>query len=135
MDNLNTENNNYTEVNQDGFTVNEPESGSNVTLSENQGEYVQPKVKGGKEGLWSLIIGLVVTVINCAMGFSLISGGRFFFGGIFIIFPLFGLTRAFAAFKLDGAQKILGIFGLILNGLGTLAAIGFIILGIVSKFL
>ena len=27
MDNLNNENNNYTEVNQDGFTVNEPESG------------------------------------------------------------------------------------------------------------
>ena len=134
MDNLNNENNNYTEVNQDSFNASEPDSG-NVTLSENQGEYVKPKVKGAKDGLWSLLIGVAITVINCVMGASLLNGGRFFFGGILIILPLAGIATAIHAFKLDGAQKIMGIFGLILNALGTLAAIGFILLGIVSKFL
>ena len=71
-------------------------------------------MKNGKEGLSSLIIGLIFLVVNCGILGLALSGFPFVFGGIFIIFPIAGLVSAFQAFKLDGAQRIMGIVGLIL---------------------
>ena len=90
-------------------------------------------MNNGKEGLTSFIIGLIFLIVNCGVLVLAMSGFPFVFGGIFIIFPIAGIAGAIKAFKLDGAQRILGIIGLILNVFSGLEAIILIILGVIAK--
>ena len=107
------------------------EVNSNVTLSENQGEYKQPKVKADKDGLWSMICGLILIVLNCVM----IGLDRVFIGWLLIVLPIFGVVKAVSGIKMGGAQRIMGIFGIILNVIGALGLILLVGLAILSKFL
>lgn len=111
--------------------------GSTVTFSENAEGYEDApiNVKPETNGLTSLLIGLIFTVINCVMTGLLLSGSTFVFGGIFIIFPIWGLVSGIKAFKAEGAQKIMGIIGFILNIFTTIGAAIFFVLGIISKFI
>ena len=84
---------------------------------------------GDKEGLWSLIIGVIFNVVNCVMLFLPV----YLFGGIFVIFPIFGIIKGVAGIKLGGIQTVLGIIGIILNVIAFLGALGFVILGLLSK--
>ena len=107
------------------------EVNSNVTLSQNQGEYKEPKVKGGKEGLWSLVSGLVLVVLNCVM----LGIDRVFIGWLLIVLPIFGIVNGVNGIKAGGAQRIMGIIGIILNVIGAIGLILLIGLAILSKFL
>lgn len=110
--------------------------GGNISFSDNAEGYEDAPIKSkpAKNGLTSLIIGIIFTIVNCVMGISLLSGNVFVFGGIFIIFPILGLINGIQAFKAEGAQKIMGIFGFILNVFTTLGALLFVIAGIIAKF-
>ena len=91
-------------------------------------------MNNGREGLTAFIIGLIFLFVNCGVLVLAMSGLPFVFGGIFIIFPIAGIASSIKAFKLDGAQRILGIIGLILNLLSGLEAVILIIMGLISKF-
>ena len=84
---------------------------------------------GDKEGLWSLVIGVIFNIVNCVMVFMPV----YLFGGIFIIFPAVGFVKGIAGIKLGGVQTILGIIGMVLNAIAFLGALGFLIIGILSK--
>jgi len=84
---------------------------------------------GDKEGLWSLVIGVIFNVVNCVMLFLPV----YLFGGIFVIFPIFGFVKGIKGIKLGGIQTVLGIIGLVLNAIAFLGALGFVLLGILSK--
>lgn len=93
------------------------------------GKVVQHKIKGDKDGLSSLIIGIIFNVVNCVMLFLPV----YLFGGIFIIFPLVGFVKGINGIKSGGLQLVLGIFGIVLNIIAFLGALGFVIIGILSK--
>ena len=84
---------------------------------------------GDKEGLWSLVIGVIFNIVNCVMVFLPV----YLFGGIFVIFPVIGFVKGINGIKLGGVQTILGIIGMVLNAIAFLGALGFVILGILSK--
>ena len=86
----------------------------------------------GKDGLSSLLIGIIFLVVNCAMLGMAFFGPGFLYGGIFIIVPICGLVSGFKAVKEDN-QRVLGIVGIILNAINTLSSLGIIILGFISK--
>ncbi|MCR4930625.1 MAG: hypothetical protein K5988_11605 [Lachnospiraceae bacterium] len=109
------------------------EVNSTVSFSDTDAPEGNINVKQTKNGLTSLIIGLIFTLLNCGMGTSALLGGPFIFGGLLIILPIYGVVAAFGAFKQDGGQKIMGIFGLILNIIAALVALVIIILGFISK--
>ena len=85
--------------------------------------------EGDKEGLWSLVIGVIFNIVNCVMVFLPV----YLFGGIFVIFPILGFVKGINGIKLGGIQTVLGIIGLVLNAIAFLGALGFLILGILSK--
>ena len=82
-----------------------------------------------KDGLWSLIIGVIFNVVNCVMLVLPV----YLFGGIFVIFPIFGFIKGINGIKTGGIQTVLGIIGLVLNAIAFLGALGFLIVGILSK--
>ena len=84
---------------------------------------------GDKEGLWSLVIGVIFNIVNCVMVFLPV----YLFGGIFVIVPILGFVKGINGIKLGGIQTVLGIIGLVLNAIAFLGALGFLILGILSK--
>lgn len=134
MDNFNNyqENDNQNQEFTDN-TYESQEVNSTVSLSDTDAPEGNINVKQSKNGLTSLIIGIIFTVLNCGMGTSALLGGPFLFGGLLIILPIYGVVAAFGAFKQDGAQKVLGIFGLILNIIAALVALVIIILGFIAK--
>ena len=134
MDNFNNyqENDNQNQEFTDN-TYESQEVNSTVSLSDTDAPEGNINVKQSKNGLTSLIIGIIFTVLNCGMGTSAWLGGPFLFGGLLIILPIYGVVAAFGAFKQDGAQKVLGIFGLILNIIAALVALVIIILGFIAK--
>lgn len=121
----------------DGVPTGNDVENSTVTFSENTEGYQDAEIntKPEKNGAASLVIGIIFTVVNCAMGISLLNGGRFIFGGLFAIVPIVGLVCGIKAFKEEGSQKIMGIIGFILNIFTTIGAVAFLILGIISKFI
>ena len=82
-----------------------------------------------KDGLWALVIGVIFNIVNCVMLFLPV----YLFGGIFVIFPVVGFVKGINGIKLGGVQTILGIIGLVLNVIAFLGALGFVILGLLSK--
>ena len=134
MDNFNNyqENDNQNQEFTDN-TYESQEVNSTVSLSDTDAPEGNINVKQSKNGLTSLIIGIIFTVLNYGMGTSALLGGPFLFGGLLIILPIYGVVAAFGAFKQDGAQKVLGIFGLILNIIAALVALVIIILGFIAK--
>ena len=85
--------------------------------------------EGDKEGLWSLVIGVIFNIVNCVMVFLPV----YLFGGIFVIFPILGFVKGINGIKLGGIQTVLGIIGIVLNAFAFLGALGFLIVGILSK--
>ena len=134
MDNFNNyqENDNQNQEFTDN-TYESQEVNSTVSLSDTDAPEGNINVKQSKNGLTSLIIGIIFTELNCGMGTIALLGGPFLFGGLLIILPIYGVVAAFGAFKQDGAQKVLGIFGLILNIIAALVALVIIILGFIAK--
>ncbi|MBP5529744.1 MAG: hypothetical protein J6X80_06815 [Lachnospiraceae bacterium] len=87
------------------------------------------KGNSDKDGLWALVIGVIFNIVNCVMLFLPV----YLFGGIFVIFPVVGFVKGINGIKLGGVQTILGIIGLVLNVIAFLGALGFVILGLLSK--
>ena len=80
----------------------------------------------------SLIMGIISNVLNLVMTCVYFTTDAFAAGGIFIIFPISGLISGFQALKQNGMSPIL-IVSFILNAIGTLWALGFIILLFIYK--
>ena len=87
------------------------------------------KGNSDKDGLCALVIGVIFNIVNCVMLFLPV----YLFGGIFVIFPVVGFVKGINGIKLGGVQTILGIIGLVLNVIAFLGALGFVILGLLSK--
>lgn len=82
----------------------------------------------------SLIMGIISNVLNLIMTCVIFTTGYFAAGGIFIIFPISGLVSGFQALKQNGMSPVL-IVSFILNAIGTLGALGFIVLLVINKAL
>ena len=88
-------------------------------------------VKSGKVlGICSVIIGACFILINLLMTCSMVLGGEFRFGGLFIILPIIGIVTSVKA-KAVG-YKGLGTTGLILNIVATVGSALFILIGIIA---
>ncbi len=77
--------------------------------------------------LGSMICGIISNVLNLIMTCAMFGSGSFRFGGIFIIIPISGLITGISSLK--QGSGIPGIIAIILNAIGTLGALGFILLG------
>jgi len=84
-----------------------------------------------KQAITSIIIGAIFNVANLIMTCMAFFGPGFIFGGIFILFPIAGLSQAIAGLK--GDYRIAAIIGLVLNAFATLGSLGLIILGVLGK--
>ena len=82
-------------------------------------------------GLGSLILGIIMNVVNLGMTCAAFSGIGMLYGGIFIIFPIIGITNAVKGIK--SGQGVIAIIGLILNIIATIGAILLAGLGIWAK--
>lgn len=80
----------------------------------------------------ALVLGIISNVLNLIMTCVIFTTGYFVAGGIFIIFPISGLISGFQALKQNGMSPAL-IVSFILNAIGTLGALGFIILLFLNK--
>ena len=78
--------------------------------------------------LSSIIMGAISIVLNVIMVFSLFSTGSFRYGGIFIIIPISGIISGFSGLKQGGVVG--SVIGIVLNAIGAIGALGFILLGI-----
>ena len=73
-------------------------------------------------------MGAISIVLNVIMVFSMFNTGSFRYGGIFIIIPISGIISGFSGLKQGGVVG--SVIGIVLNAIGAIGALGFILLGI-----
>ncbi len=84
----------------------------------------------GKKAVTSLVIGIILNVLNLGMLCSAILGGSFLYGGLFIIFAIWGIASANTGKQSN--KKGMAIAGLVLNILALVCSVLLIILGVIS---
>ncbi|MBQ7765892.1 MAG: hypothetical protein IJ397_03495 [Lachnospiraceae bacterium] len=82
-------------------------------------------------GLGSVILGAVMNVVNLGMVCAMFSGIGMLYGGIFVIFPILGITNAVKGIKMG--QGPIAIVGLVLNIFAVIGAAALALFGIVAN--
>lgn len=80
----------------------------------------------------ALVLGIISNVLNLIMTCVMFTADVVAVGGIFIVFPIYGFVNAFKALKQNGMNAII-IVSFILNAIGMLGALGFVVIYILAR--
>lgn len=81
----------------------------------------------------SLILGILLNILNLVMMCSMLLGGGFLYGGIFLILAIVGIQKA--NLGRQSSKRGMATAGLVLNIVALVFSALFVILGIVLKIL
>lgn len=124
IDGMYIDNENYVNENYDNFT-NVEDYNENVDMNPKKRTKFQGSYTPGKS---SLICGIIINVVFCILYAIIFFTGYYFVGTILVLAPIYGIVMGVQGIKEGGGQRVMGIFGLLLNVAAILGALLFIAL-------